>query len=259
MTSCETLRSIVVAALIATLPLMAQVAWAERPKLALVIDDIGWNLNAGRRVLNLPGALTVAVLPGTPAGSQLALEAHDTGREVILHQPMTPEQGQNAGPGNLLPDMNPAAIAAMLAANLDQVPHHRGVSNHMGSLLTRCETSMSAVMAELSLRGLYFLDSRTTPGTVALHRARDASVPSTRRDIFLDNLLNVSAIERALESAVRLAETRGHAVAIGHPHAITLDVLEAQLPHILRRVELVPVSALVTLDKRSRLAPSVGE
>lgn len=259
MTVAANLRNVTVAVLLAILPLLAQAAWAERPKLALVIDDIGWNLNAGRRVLGLPGPLTLAILPGTPAGSQLAVEAHDTGREVILHQPMTPEQDHDAGPGNLMPDMNPAAIATMLAANLDQVPHHRGVSNHMGSLLTRCEDSMNAVMAELAVRGLYFLDSRTTPETVALHRAWDASVPSTHRDVFLDTLLNAAAIERALESAVRLAETRGHAVAIGHPHAITLDVLEAQLPNILRRVELVPVSALVTVDKRSRLATRGGE
>ena len=252
-------RGLAMASLMAALLSMIQFASADRPKLALVIDDIGWDLSTGRRVLNLPGALTVAVLPGTPAGSQLALEAHARGREVILHQPMTAEQGQDAGPGNLLPDMSHAAIAAVLSANLAQVPHHSGVSNHMGSLLTRCEASMSAVMAELSLRGLYFLDSRTTPRTIALLSAREASVPTTRRDVFLDTLLEASAIERALESAVRLAERRGHAVAIGHPHAITLDILEAQLPHVLDRVDLVPVSALVTLGPRSRLAGGVGE
>jgi polysaccharide deacetylase 2 family uncharacterized protein YibQ len=247
------------AILLAATLTLTPVAWADRPKLALVIDDIGWDLRSGRRVLNLPGTLTIAVLPGTPAGIQLAIEAHDSGREVILHQPMTADQDLDAGPGNLLPEMTPAAIADMLAANLAQVPHHRGVSNHMGSLLTRCATCMNAVMAELALRGLYFLDSRTTPRTVALHSARDANVPSVRRDVFLDNLRERSAIERALESAVRLAETRGHAVAIGHPHAVTLDVLEAQLPDLLSRVELVPVSALVTLERRSGLAVRVGE
>lgn len=253
------LRGIACSSLLAALLSLTQVAWAERPKLAIVIDDVGWDLGTGRRVLNLPTALTVAVLPGTPAGKQLAIEAHDTGREVILHQPMTAEQGQDAGPGNLLPDMTRAAIATMLGTNLEQVPHHRGVSNHMGSLLTRCEATMGAVMAELSLRGLYFLDSRTTPGTVALRSAQNANVPSTRRDVFLDTMLEPSAVERALESAVRLAESRGHAVAIGHPHAITLDVLEAQLSDILSRVELVPVSALVTLEKPPRSPRGVGE
>lgn len=254
----EIIRTLTSASLLASL-LLIQAAWAERPKLALVIDDIGWDLNMGRRVLNLPGALTVAVLPGTPVGSKLALEAHNTGREVMLHQPMTAERGQDAGPGNLLPDMEPAAIATMLAANLAEVPYHRGVSNHMGSLLTRCEASMNAVMAELSRRGLYFLDNRTTPQTVALYSAQAANVPATRRDVFLDTIRDPEAIERALESAVRLAERRGHAVAIGHPHATTLEVLEAQLPYILRRVELVPVSSLVTLEKRSNRAQGVGE
>ncbi len=252
-------RNIAWTSFLAALLLITQVAWADRPKLALVIDDVGWNLSMGRRVLSLPGALTIAVLPGTPAGSQLAHEAHEKGREVILHQPMTAEQGQDAGPGTLVPDMPPAAIAAMLAANLTQVPHHIGVSNHMGSLLTRCESAMSALMVELSIRGLYFLDSRTTPRTIALRNAREASVPAIRRDVFLDNILNTSYIERALESAVRLAETRGHAVAIGHPHAITLDVLEAQLPRIRQRVDLVPVSALVTLEPSPNPAQGAGE
>lgn len=252
-------RRAALAILLAAVLPMAQPTWAERPKLALVIDDIGWDLGTGRRVLSLPGTLTIAVLPRTPAGIQLAFEAHETGREVILHQPMTAERVKNAGPGNLLPGMSRTAIAAMLAENLEQVPHHRGVSNHMGSLLTRSEVSMGAVMAELSLRGLYFLDSRTTPLTVALHSARSARVPSVRRDVFLDNVLDGPAIRRALESAVRLAESRGHAVAIGHPHTITLDVLEAQLPQILERVELVLVSELVTLDEPSRHAHGISE
>ncbi|MCC5886897.1 MAG: divergent polysaccharide deacetylase family protein [Gammaproteobacteria bacterium] len=254
-----TIHGIARAGLLAALLTMVHSAWAERPRLAVVIDDIGWDLGTGRRVLSLPGALTLAVLPGTPAGSQLALEAHNTGREVILHQPMTAELGLDAGPGNLIPDMAPDAIAALLAANLAQVPHHSGVSNHMGSLLTRCEASMSALMTELSWRGLYFLDSRTTPRTVALRKALEASVPATRRDVFLDTVLDSATIEHALESAVRLAEQRGQAVAIGHPHSVTLDVLEAQLPRILNRVELVPVSALVTLEPRPEPGQSAGE
>lgn len=245
--------------LLVVLLLTAQTAWPERPSLALVIDDIGWDLFTGRRALNLPGVLTLAVLPGTPAGEQLAREAHQAGREVILHQPMSADQVMDAGPGNLLPDMAAEEIAAMLASNLAEVPHHRGVSNHMGSLLTRCEVSMSAVMAELHARGLYFLDSRTTPRTIALRHAQKANVPATRRDVFLDHQLNITAIEQALESAVRLAEQRGHAVAIGHPHAITLDVLEAQLPRILKRVDLVPVSALVSIETYSRPPQGAGQ
>lgn len=228
-------------------------ATAERPRLALVIDDIGWDLKVGRRVLDLPVPLTVAVLPETPAGPRLATEAYLAGREVILHQPMAAEQGVDAGPGSMVPDMSAAAIVDLLTTNLDQVPHHRGVSNHMGSLLTRCERSMAVIMQALADRGLYFLDSRTTPHTVALQSARYANVPATRRDVFLDTMLDPIAIERALESAIRIAEERGEAIAIGHPHAATLEVLEAQWPRLRERVELVTVSDLVTTPKSTTI------
>lgn len=216
----------------------------ERPQLALVIDDLGWDLRVGKRVLALPGSITVAVLPGTPAGSELARRAHAHGIEVMLHQPMAAETGVDAGPGYLQPGMPPSELASRLRTNLAEIPHHRGVSNHMGSLATRCENTMAVVMSELADRGLYFLDSRTTPRSVAYSSARDALIPATRRDVFIDNVLDTQTIERALESAVRLAEQRGHAVAIGHPHAVTLAVLESKLPSIMERVELVPVSAL---------------
>lgn len=223
-------------------------AAAERPRLALVIDDLGWDRDIGERVLRLPGPITVAVLPETPAGTELARAAHAIGLEVILHQPMAADGLPDAGPGTLVADMTPAGLRDRLASNLRQIPHHRGISNHMGSQLTRCERTMDILMSDLARRGLYFLDSRTTHRTVALQRAHRARVPATRRDVFLDNILDTHAIEAALESAVALAEQRGHAVAIGHPHGITLDVLEAILPEIRRRVELVPVSALVYIE-----------
>lgn len=234
--------------------LIPPTALAERPKLALVIDDLGWDMRMGKRVLALPGPITVAVLPGTPVGRELALVAHDLGVEIMLHQPMAAERIPNAGPGNLQLGMAPDAVTARLRENLAQIPHHSGVSNHMGSLLTRCEQTMSVLMTELAQRGLYFLDSRTTARSVAYSSARSAQVPATRRDVFIDTVLDTQAIERALEAAVLLAEQRGHAVAIGHPHAATLAVLESHLPAIMERVQLVPVSALVNPRPAQQLA-----
>ena len=240
--------------LLGVLAFASQQAAADRPRLALVMDDIGWDLRMGQRVLALPGPITVAVLPGTPMGNRLAQKAYGAGVEVILHQPMTAMFATDAGPGSLFPDMDAGALRLRLAQNLDEIPHHVGVSNHMGSLLTRCETSMAAVMAELAGRGLYFLDSRTTHYSVALDAARSARVPATRRDVFLDHILDAGAIERALEAAVAMAEARGYAVAIGHPHRLTLEILEARLPGLQERVELVPVSALLPARNLTTLA-----
>ena len=226
----------------------------ERPVLALVIDDLGWDGAAGARVLALPDPITVAVLPGTPRARPLAEAAARRGHEVILHQPMEALDARWPGPGAMDTAQDPAELRRLLIRNLAAVPHRVGVSNHMGSRLTAEAGAMEALMAEIAPRGLYFLDSRTTPDTVALRTARARSVPATRRDIFLDAVLRPDLVDRSLTAALELAERRGHALAIGHPHGITLEVLEARMEEIRARVELVPVSRLI--DLRSRLEPA---
>lgn len=216
------------------------------PRLAIVIDDVGWNRDAGRRVIALPGPLTLAVLPGTPVGTELSRAGFLAGHEIILHQPMAPVGAEAPGPGALLPDSSDDDVARIVAANLAAVPHRVGLSNHMGSLLTSRPDAMQQLMRSVAAQGIYFLDSRTTPVTVALDAARVASVPAIPRDVFLDNEPDQHAIEAALDAALALAARRGHAIAIGHPRPDTLLVLERRLPLLREQVELVPVSALVS-------------
>lgn len=223
----------------------AVVRTPARPRLAIVIDDIGWDRAAGERTIALPGPLTLAVLPGTPAGVALAREAHGAGHEVILHQPMAAVGSENLGPDALAADASAADIARIVDANLAALPFSVGLSNHMGSLLTTRKDAMEALMGAVHARHLYFLDSRTTAATVALRTALANRVPAVRRDVFLDTDPEGAAVAAALEEAVELAERRGHAVAIGHPHSATLEVLERQLGKISQRVQLVPVSALL--------------
>jgi polysaccharide deacetylase 2 family uncharacterized protein YibQ len=217
-----------------------------RGRLAIVIDDIGWTRAAGERVIALPGRLTLAVLPGTPAGEVLSRRAHAAGHEVILHQPMAARGDAPLGPGALRAEASDDEITRIVAANLDALPHRVGLSNHMGSLLTAHEDSMRAVMRAAAPRGVYFLDSRTTADTVAQNTARALAVPTIRRDLFLDDDLDPEQIEAALDAALELAETRGHAVVIGHPHEVTLGALERRMAEIRQRVRLVPVSSLLS-------------
>lgn len=219
----------------------------RRPVLALVIDDLGWDASAGDRVVGLPAPITVAVLPGTPSARRLAEAADRRGHEIILHQPMEALDARWPGPGAMDTAQDPEELRRLLARNLAEIPHRVGVSNHMGSRLTAQAGAMKAVMDELAPRDLYFLDSRTTPDTVAFRTARAHSIPSTRRDVFLDAVIRPELIDRALSDALELAERRGHALAIGHPHPDTLRILEARMEEIRARVELVPVSRLIEL------------
>lgn len=215
-------------------------------QLAIIIDDLGYNLALGKRTLNLPGAITVAVLPFTPHGQELAIRAHQQGKEVMLHAPMSNHHHYPLGRGGLRADMDKQEFLAVLRQNLADIPYVQGVNNHMGSLLTEQTQPMGWLMAELKQRQLYFVDSRTTAQTQALIQAQAIGLPSRRRDVFLDDKRDPKLIHQQLLLALEKARQQGSTIAIGHPYPETLRVLE-QLPQLLDRyeVKLVTVSALM--------------
>lgn len=226
-------------------------ALAERtanPLIAIIIDDLGEQWQAGKRTLALPGDVTFAVLPVTPYGGRVAELATQQGREVILHAPMEP-LSHPAWRGGLQRDMTEAELRLALATMLNALPTARGVNNHMGSALTQEREQMDWIMAELAGRGLYFIDSRTTPASQALASARDHAIPSARRDVFLDNIRTQEAIDRQFRILLKMARERGQAIAIGHPYPETLDFLEQVLPQLDELgVQLVPVSHLLNIS-----------
>jgi len=120
------------------------------------------------------------------------------------------------------------------------------VNNHQGSLGTSDAGLMSAIMPALHERDLFFIDSRTVATTVAFAAARQAHVPTASRDIFLDDSQDPADIRRQMEAAVRDAKLHGSAIAIGHPHPATLQVLSDILPQLQREgVSLVFASQVV--------------
>ncbi|HHQ13449.1 MAG TPA: divergent polysaccharide deacetylase family protein [Chromatiales bacterium] len=142
----------------------------------------------------------------------------------------------------------------ILDADLRSIPYLDGVNNHMGSLLTRHPGHMAWLMSELRRRGgLFFVDSYTTPASVALQMAREAGVPATRRDVFLDTDPSIDAIEKEFERLKALARKHGDAVAIGHPYDETLDYLERALPRLRAEgIELVSVSDVIHRQNNAR-------
>jgi polysaccharide deacetylase 2 family uncharacterized protein YibQ len=125
----------------------------------------------------------------------------------------------------------------------------------MGSRLTQEVRVMRWLMEELAMfGGLYFVDSRTDVRTVARCEAQRAGIAHARRDVFLDNEPEPEAIRAQFAQLVELARRQGGAIGIGHPHAHTLAVLAELLPTLAdRRIELVPVSRLVTTERSEKL------
>jgi polysaccharide deacetylase 2 family uncharacterized protein YibQ len=218
-----------------------------RPRVALVIDDLGYDLPMAEAFFNLNVPLTAAVLPFSPHKNEVVAAARRHGRPVMLHLPMEPEEYPRVdpGPGALLTSMSPDELLAQLREDLQDVPTAIGVNNHMGSRLTQDADRLNQVFSVLRERGLFFIDSRTTDKTRGYQSARLLNVPFAQRDVFLDHRQEPEFIRRQIEVLIRRAEENGQAVGIGHPHPVTLEVLREQLPQMRRRVDLVPASSLV--------------
>jgi polysaccharide deacetylase 2 family uncharacterized protein YibQ len=195
-------------------------------------------------------------MPHTAHATYLAERAHAAGKEVILHMPMQPvEMDRIAGPGEISLDTDKTELAYILEQDLRSVPHTVGISNHMGSLITRHPGHMRWLMQELASRDdLFFIDSFTTPDSVAYEIAIEMGVPAARRHIFLDNEQTEAAVEHQMDRLKRRARARGYAIGIGHPYPATLDYLQRALPALENQgFQLVAVSRIVALLDATRL------
>ncbi len=212
----------------------------------LIIDDLGHRLREGRAVVALAGKLNLAVLPHTPHGPALAQEGYKAGKEIMLHAPMSNLAGMPLGQGGLTKTLSRATFESRLNKALQNVPHVRGINNHMGSELTQLRAQMSWLMQSLREQGLYFVDSRTSAGTVAAQTATDFGVPNLSRKVFLDNDVEAGAIEENFQRLVSMVEEEGLAVGIGHPYPQTIRFLEKALPVLAcRGIRLAHVSEVL--------------
>ncbi len=237
------------AGLIASLLLLASGSVATGlPQVAIIIDDLGYRLDAGQRAIDLPGPISFAVLPGAPRTKALAQRAYEHGKEVLLHLPLQAASDDIArDPVGIVLDMSRREFGEMFALALISVPHAIGVNSHRGSLLTRHPGHMLWLMEEIHARDdLFFVDSYTTHESVALQLAKEVGVSARKRDVFLDPDRAPETVAREFERMKKLALKRGTVIAIGHPYTATLALLERELPKLeAEGFELVTISELV--------------
>lgn len=230
--------------------LRASPIFAQQPKIAIVIDDVGADVPAARRAMALPNAVSLSFLPYPDNTPMLAREAEQRGHQVLVHIPMEPEGHDDPGPNALLTSLDRNEITRRLDWALSRVPGYAGVNNHMGSLFTQDRDALVPVMEQLAEAHVFFLDSRTTPKTIVVPMARMFGVASAGRDVFLDDVETREAIAAQLAETEVRAKEQGVAIAIGHPHDVTLDAL-AEWTKNLRGYELVPVSEAIRLKSES--------
>jgi polysaccharide deacetylase 2 family uncharacterized protein YibQ len=205
----------------------------NNPRLAIIIDDLGYDRSAADAVLALNFPLTVSVLPHLPLSSEVAEEAQRRGDQVMLHLPMESEaDGAKPEDIELRVGMNASQVNDTLAGMLETVPYAVGVNNHQGSRATADPALMQALMPALRKRGLFFIDSRTDAKTVAYDTAERNGVRAASRKVFLDDVASRAAVLKQLDLAARDAQRDGFTIAIGHPRPATIAALSDGVPHL---------------------------
>ena len=220
---------------------------AGAARLAIVLDDLGSDRSVADAIFALQVPITLSVLPYHAHSQEIAQEARKHGCEVMLHLPMQSVANETPEQQELRPGLKREEVEAIVIKMLESVPEADGVNNHQGSQATSNGALMDELMPVLRDAGVFYVDSRTTAETVAYDTAKRDGVKTAFRNVpFLDDVQNKAAVKRQLQIAIRGAKEKGEAIAIGHPHAVTLDALREMLPEAKKQgVRLVLVSDVV--------------
>lgn len=217
-------------------------------KLAVIVDDCGYDMSSVRTLLNTGLPLNFAVLPYKPYSSDVLEMIKSDGRVAMLHLPMEPmdRSAMSEGSSTICTDMSKDKILELTRKAINSLPGVSGVNNHQGSKATADSATMTTVLQELRNQDLFFVDSRTSSKSVARDKAVTMGVPTARNDIFLDNSSDVQAIRKQIYKAMDIAEKNGSAIAICHARPNTAKAWSMYAEEIKNTgIELVPITDLL--------------
>ncbi len=217
-----------------------------RPKVAIIIDDMGHDRELGYRFLSLEMNLSFSFLPFAPFTQELESISYKDGRAVLLHLPLQPRSKEwDPGPGALYIGDGAQKVRELFERNFDRVPHATGVNNHMGSLYTEDRQAMTTLLGLVKEKELFYIDSFTTSKSIGYLVARKVGIKTARRNVFLDNVLTEEQVCNQLKKLVQLAELQGSAIGIGHPSKVTLLALKGCGKELTSSVDVVDITQLL--------------
>jgi uncharacterized protein len=220
-------------------------------QIAVIVDDIGFDLHSVEELARIKAPIAFAILPHTPHAEEAARLLHAAGKEILLHLPMEPRSypAENPGVGALRIDMDESEIRRLMETNLNAVPYASGVNNHMGSRFMEDDAKLSVVMEELSKKGLFFVDSRTTSDSRGREAAAKAGVRFAARDLFIDHTPGrAAALSNLIHPPRQERKKEEPLLMIGHPYPGTIQALfEAQSFWQKEGIRVIPISAYISL------------
>lgn len=237
------LKSAVVFFVVLTV-LSPSILCAHTAKLAIVIDDLGYQPQEDAAILALPKEISVAIIPSAPYASQINRQAKAQARDILIHMPMQPMSNQRMEAGGLYLGLSQQEVSRRVQQARNAVPDAIGMNNHMGSAATSDSTLMTYLMRELRQQQLFFLDSRTIGSSIAGKIAKEQGVIALTRHIFLDDSNHYEDVYGQFQKSIRYARKHGTAIVIGHPRRNTIAVLQAGLRSLPSDIQLVGMGGL---------------
>lgn len=205
-----------------------------QPRIAIVVDDGGYDPPRDAEWLKFPEKITLAIIPFGPSSRRLAQSAHARGFGVLIHVPMEPEGDvSDATDGfRLRRRMERKEMGDLLGRMIAENPWAAGVSNHMGSAFTADPDSMAALAALLKSKGLFFLDSMTTSRSIAAKTALQAGIPVARRDVYLDADMQPEEMRLQWKRTLSIAKEKGQAILVCHGRKESLRAILDLVPDL---------------------------
>ncbi|MCS7180174.1 MAG: divergent polysaccharide deacetylase family protein, partial [bacterium] len=220
----------------------------KKGKVAIIIDDIGWNISILKEIEKIDEPLTLSILPKAPYSKQILNELKGKNYELFLHLPLEPAPpSQCFDKGLIKIDMNDEEIKKTFEENVgDFLPYIKGINNHMGSLYTINEDKMKILLKEVQEKKLFFVDSLTSPKSCGYKIAKEFGIKTGKRDVFIDNSPDPEEINKKIDEIIKIAQEKGKVIAIGHAKTTTINILKNRISDFEKNgIEIVPVSSLL--------------
>ncbi|HJX02141.1 MAG TPA: divergent polysaccharide deacetylase family protein [Candidatus Humimicrobiaceae bacterium] len=217
-------------------------------QVAIIIDDIGYDLEPVKELLKIDADITFSVLPFLTHSREAAEMLHQAKHDILLHLPMEPVSypREKPGAGALFTDMNNNELLDQLEKNIDAVPYISGVNNHMGSRFMENREKLTVIFDQLKKRNLFFIDSRTSANSAAFAAAQKVGLQVAERKIFIDNIRNYNEIYNNLIGVINHNGDASPLIVIGHPYPETINALRDAVKVLRGKgILIVPVSRII--------------
>jgi uncharacterized protein len=220
---------------------------SKRPKIAIVLGGMGLNSRLTKKAIDeLPGDVTLGFAPYGENLQEQVNRARARGHEIMLQVPMEPVgfPAANPGPRTLLSDATPEQNIEALRWHMSRFAGYSGITNYMGARLLASEEALKPVMAEVSARGLIYLEDATVNLTLSPQVVQKVRLPMQRASMVIDADATPPAIAAALERLEQEAIKTGSAIATGSGLEVTIETVAEWAKTLQEKgILLVPVSA----------------